>query len=384
MSEQDSYRLSVRFGEEILARGHTAIPNLVLNYYVRLGLSGPELLFTIHVWQHWWSERDPYPSLRTIASRMGISVRQAKRYVESLEQKGFLRVIERFLPDGSQTTNEFDYSALIRAVVAAARADGALGPASSPSIIRRTRERGSPRDISVTPTPDIAVTPPRDSADTPSQPSLATGPLAATSPKEDRMHADQTSKDSAQELAGAPSTAEEAEVLELFSEAKGQTASAGEGAALLQLMQRYAHRAAQAKPPATSAEWVAAAIAEAAQQPNGALTPAALQPYLERWAAGRTVVGATPAQPAAATTGPALAAVWALALAELREQVVPTNYTRWLSRTQLLSRAPGQAVVGVPDRICADQLSRRLDPLVRRALSDACGEQLTISYQVCS
>ncbi|GEM_PF-6613059 len=383
MSEHDSYRLSVRFGEEILARGHTAIPNLVLNYYVRLGLTGPELLFTIHVWQHWWSERDPYPSLRTIAGRMGISVRQAKRYVESLEQKGFLRVIERFLPDGSQTTNEFDYSALIRAVVAAARADGALGPASSPSIIRRTRERGSPRDISDTLTPDMAVTPPHDSADTPSQPSVATGPLAATSPKEDHMHADQTSKDPADELAGAPITAEEAEVLELFSEAKGQTASARERAALLQLMQRYANRAAQAKPTATSAEWVAAAIAEASQHPNGAVTPAALQPYLERWASGH-IAGPMPAQAPAVATGPALAEVWALALAELREQVVATNYTRWLSRAQLLSRAPGQAVVGVPDRICADQLSRRLDPLVRRALSEACGEQLTISYQVCS
>src|SRR6185312_13720913 len=56
MSEHDGYRLSVRFGEEILARGHTAIPNLVLNYYVPLGLTGPELLFTIHVWQHWWSD----------------------------------------------------------------------------------------------------------------------------------------------------------------------------------------------------------------------------------------------------------------------------------------------------------------------------------------
>jgi len=198
------------------------------------------------------------------------------------------------------------------------------------------------------------------------------------------MHANQTSKDPVDELAGAPITDDEAEVLELFSEVKGQTASARDRAALLQLMQRYANRAAQAKPTATSAEWVAAAIAEAAQQPNGAVTPAALQPYLERWASGQTTAGTMPAQTPAAATGPALAEVWALALAELREQVVATNYTRWLSRTQLLSRAPGQAVVGVPDRICADQLSRRLDPLVRRALSEACGEQLTISYQVCS
>lgn len=139
MSRRPDSRLSVRFGDEVLQRGHTAVPNLVLNYYACLGLSPAEMLFTIHVWQHWWTERDPHPSLRTIAGRMGVSGRQAKRYVEALERKGFLHVVERFALHGGQLTNEFDYSPLIRAVVEAARAERAVtGPEQ---VVTRPRHR---------------------------------------------------------------------------------------------------------------------------------------------------------------------------------------------------------------------------------------------------
>lgn len=41
-------------------------------------------------------------------------------------------------------------------------------------------------------------------------------------------------------------------------------------------------------------------------------------------------------------------------------------------------------MVGVPDQISTDQITRRFDPLVRRALADACGktEMVTVQYQV--
>lgn len=79
---------------------------------------------------------------------------------------------------------------------------------------------------------------------------------------------------------------------------------------------------------------------------------------------------------------PELATLWHAVLSDLAEQMVPGNYTRWLARTALLACADGAAVVGVPDQVSADQLSRRFDPLVRRALADACGEAVTVRYQV--
>ncbi len=74
--------------------------------------------------------------------------------------------------------------------------------------------------------------------------------------------------------------------------------------------------------------------------------------------------------------------LWHMTLTDLREQMVPSNFTRWVARTFLLSHEAGAAVVGVPDQVSADQLARRFDPLVRRALADACGETVTVQYQV--
>jgi hypothetical protein len=74
--------------------------------------------------------------------------------------------------------------------------------------------------------------------------------------------------------------------------------------------------------------------------------------------------------------------LWQTVLTDLREQIAPTNFTRWLARTTLLDHDAGVAVVGVPDQVSADQLSRRFDPLVRRALADACGEAVAIRYEV--
>ena len=64
------YQITVRFGDAILQAGFTAVPNLVLDHYASLGITPGEMIFIIHVWQYWWTEQDPYPSLKTIAGKM--------------------------------------------------------------------------------------------------------------------------------------------------------------------------------------------------------------------------------------------------------------------------------------------------------------------------
>jgi DNA replication protein len=108
--------ISVRFGDRILERGFTAIPNLVLDTYSQLGISESEMLFIIHVWQYWWTERSPHPSLSRIAEKMGVSWRQCHRYAKSLEDKEYLLIRERYLNGLGQQSNEYDFSPLIRAV----------------------------------------------------------------------------------------------------------------------------------------------------------------------------------------------------------------------------------------------------------------------------
>lgn len=110
------YQIAVRFGDDILQAGFTAIPNLVLDHYSSLGITPGEMMFIIHVWQYWWTEKDPYPSLRTIAGKMSVSRRQVSNYTQSLKSKGLLLVHERQDPERGQVTSEYDFSPLIRAL----------------------------------------------------------------------------------------------------------------------------------------------------------------------------------------------------------------------------------------------------------------------------
>ena len=116
--ETPSYNISVRFGDEIMQAGFTAVPNLLLNHYAELGISPTEMVFIVHIWQYWWTDRDPYPALKSIADKMGTSLRQARRYAESLKDKQLLKVRERRMPELGQVTNEYDFSPLLRALLA--------------------------------------------------------------------------------------------------------------------------------------------------------------------------------------------------------------------------------------------------------------------------
>lgn len=111
------YKIAVRFGDQVLEAGFTSIPNLVLNHYAELGISPAEMMFTIHMWQFRWTERDPYPSLTTIADKMDVSWRQAHRYANSLKEKGFLIIKQRQQAGRGQVTSEYDFEPLIRAVL---------------------------------------------------------------------------------------------------------------------------------------------------------------------------------------------------------------------------------------------------------------------------
>lgn len=150
--EPAAYRLIVRFGAEIMEEGFTSVPNLVLNHYAALGITGAEMLFIIHVWQFWWSEREnPHPSSRVLAERMGVDQRTVRNYSASLEAKGFLVTRERIIPGEGQRANVYDFAKLLKAVTKAAKmvgrgtGAGTLDPRKDPSAPARTDLSGGRR-----------------------------------------------------------------------------------------------------------------------------------------------------------------------------------------------------------------------------------------------
>jgi hypothetical protein len=108
------HSLSVRFGNVILEAGFTVLPNILLRYQSSLTITAPELNFICQIWYHWWTEKDAYPALATVAKRMGAKdVGTLRRISRSLQQKGYLLVRDRLSTAKGQLSSEYDFSALV-------------------------------------------------------------------------------------------------------------------------------------------------------------------------------------------------------------------------------------------------------------------------------
>ena len=88
--EQDSW--SAQWGEEVLAKGYTRIPNVFLRHYRQMGLEHGEFGFLCLLLSYKHGKGDPFPKQATLAQAMGVSVKQIRKWMQSVEAKGFLWV----------------------------------------------------------------------------------------------------------------------------------------------------------------------------------------------------------------------------------------------------------------------------------------------------
>ena len=96
---------------ELLQSGYLVVPLDFLRHYNRLkpdSLTHGEVLLVIHLMAFKWDQAAPFPSYGTLARRMGITPKMARRYAQNLERKGFLLRIRR----GGGNTNRFDLTPL--------------------------------------------------------------------------------------------------------------------------------------------------------------------------------------------------------------------------------------------------------------------------------
>jgi DNA-binding MarR family transcriptional regulator len=102
-------------------------------------LTHGEAMFVIHLMQFKWDEAAPFPGYRRLARLMGVTDKMARRYAQSLEQKGYLvRVARR------ASTNRFDLAKLFIALESKIASDAARVPKRSShgisSVIGESRE----------------------------------------------------------------------------------------------------------------------------------------------------------------------------------------------------------------------------------------------------
>lgn len=105
------HSLAARWGDDLLDAGFGTIPYAILDALPHLGITAEEFLFIIHVFRFKRDERNPYPSVETLARNMSKSTRTVQTYMSSLESSGYLKRI--FRPNQS---SELDFSGLLNAV----------------------------------------------------------------------------------------------------------------------------------------------------------------------------------------------------------------------------------------------------------------------------
>ena len=108
-----------RWAAALKEDGHVQISTFFLENYHRLetyDLTYGEAMFVIHLMQHKWDENAPFPAYKTISQRTHVSVKTARRWAASLEQKGYLKREVRV-----GTTNRFDLKGLMNALVSLKR-----------------------------------------------------------------------------------------------------------------------------------------------------------------------------------------------------------------------------------------------------------------------
>lgn len=102
---KNDYSFDKKWSPAIAAHGHTALPNILLRNYKSLGITGPELRIIIALELHRWNDKEPWPSISTLAKLAGVSSRRARILVSSLHDKG---IITRTLRDNAASTYNFD------------------------------------------------------------------------------------------------------------------------------------------------------------------------------------------------------------------------------------------------------------------------------------
>lgn len=116
MNKESKYTFAKKWAPELESAGHVQISTFFLENYHRLkpySLTHGEAMFVVHLMQYKWGDEAPYPGYKTIAKRMGVSDKTARRLAKSLEDKKYLvREIRR------ANTNRFHLTKLMAALVA--------------------------------------------------------------------------------------------------------------------------------------------------------------------------------------------------------------------------------------------------------------------------
>lgn len=99
------YTFDHKWSSAIAKHGFTSVPNLLLRHYSSIGINAPELRVIIALESYRWDDREPYPSIGSLANLLNVTPRRLRTLVASLDAKGLVARLER---EGNTNTYSFE------------------------------------------------------------------------------------------------------------------------------------------------------------------------------------------------------------------------------------------------------------------------------------
>ena len=114
-SPEDKSVLNQKWGKGTMDANYTVIPSALIRGQARLGIDAMELAVLVHLLDHWWqADKMPWPSKKTIAERLKVSLKTVQRAMVRLEQGNMIQRKPRFHKNtGGRTSNEYDLTPLV-------------------------------------------------------------------------------------------------------------------------------------------------------------------------------------------------------------------------------------------------------------------------------
>jgi hypothetical protein len=103
-----------RWSKPLTKAGWTALPNIVLEKQVALGLEPIDVNILMQIAKHWWqADAAPFPAIDTLAAAIGVTARTVQRRIAKMVKEELIERNTRYYARGGQRSNAYTFNGLI-------------------------------------------------------------------------------------------------------------------------------------------------------------------------------------------------------------------------------------------------------------------------------
>ena len=107
-------QIEQRWTKVVVGPGFTALPNIILDKQVALGLKPMDINIIMQIAKYWWGAgTSPFPAIDTIAAAIGVTGRTVQKHITAMEDKGLIERVKRYYAQGGQRSNAYTFQGLI-------------------------------------------------------------------------------------------------------------------------------------------------------------------------------------------------------------------------------------------------------------------------------